>query len=189
MLLKKQKYPGDETPIIRGSALKALEAKKNIICEKPLALTKADCEAIIFKALQMHKTVFSAMLHKDFPFSELPEILQMTRDASHRPFAQATFNWVDYEAFQKRKKPFVTVKDSGKIEWQINGMIWEQIDLRGQTDDSDLVLEILKADGNFLIHWQYNETVFNRPGMMGMANAFISLLITPLSAFGLTSPS
>lgn len=125
---------------------------------------------------QMHKTVFSAMLHKDFPFSELPEILQMTRDASHRPFAQATFNWVDYEAFQKRKKPFVTVKDSGKIEWQINGMIWEQIDLRGQTDDSDLVLEILKADGNFLIHWQYNETVFNRPGMMGMANAFISLL-------------
>src|ERR1017187_6787473 len=33
-------------------SLLALEAEKNIICEKPMALTKADCESIIFKALQ-----------------------------------------------------------------------------------------------------------------------------------------
>ncbi|MCE9537833.1 MAG: Gfo/Idh/MocA family oxidoreductase [Bacteroidetes bacterium] len=48
-------------------SLIALEAKKNIICEKPMALTKADCETIIFKALQVHKTVFCVMQNRYSP--------------------------------------------------------------------------------------------------------------------------
>ena len=48
-------------------ALKALEANKHIVCEKPIALTKADCESIIYKALQMHKTVFCVMQNRYSP--------------------------------------------------------------------------------------------------------------------------
>lgn len=48
-------------------SLKALEAKKHIVCEKPMALSKQDCEAIIYKALQMHKTVFSVMQNRYSP--------------------------------------------------------------------------------------------------------------------------
>lgn len=48
-------------------SLTALNAKKNIICEKPMALTKADCETIIFKALQVHKTVFCVMQNRYSP--------------------------------------------------------------------------------------------------------------------------
>lgn len=48
-------------------ALTALNAKKNIICEKPMALTKADCESVIFKALQVHKTVFCVMQNRYSP--------------------------------------------------------------------------------------------------------------------------
>jgi UDP-N-acetyl-2-amino-2-deoxyglucuronate dehydrogenase len=48
-------------------ALKALEFKKHIVCEKPMALHKSDCEAIIFKALQEHKQVFCVMQNRYSP--------------------------------------------------------------------------------------------------------------------------
>ncbi len=48
-------------------ALKALEFKKHIVCEKPMALHKSDCEAIIFKALQAHKQVFCVMQNRYSP--------------------------------------------------------------------------------------------------------------------------
>ncbi len=48
-------------------SLKALNAKKHVVCEKPMALKKSDCEAIIFKALQMHKQVFCVMQNRYSP--------------------------------------------------------------------------------------------------------------------------
>lgn len=51
-------------------ALLALEHKKHIVCEKPMALTKAHCEEIIFKALREHKQVFCVMQNRYSPPSE-----------------------------------------------------------------------------------------------------------------------
>jgi UDP-N-acetyl-2-amino-2-deoxyglucuronate dehydrogenase len=48
-------------------ALKSLEAGKHVVCEKPMALSKADCEAVIYKALQMHRTVFCVMQNRYSP--------------------------------------------------------------------------------------------------------------------------
>ncbi len=48
-------------------SLLALENKNHIVCEKPMALTKADCEAIIFKALQVHKNIFCVMQNRYSP--------------------------------------------------------------------------------------------------------------------------
>ena len=45
-------------------ALKALDAQKHVVIEKPMALTKAGCERIIFKALQKHKQVFCVMQNR-----------------------------------------------------------------------------------------------------------------------------
>lgn len=48
-------------------ALKVLESSKHVVIEKPMALTKAGCESIIFKALQMSKQVFCVMQNRYSP--------------------------------------------------------------------------------------------------------------------------
>jgi UDP-N-acetyl-2-amino-2-deoxyglucuronate dehydrogenase len=47
--------------------LKALENKKHVVIEKPMALTVADCEKIIFKALQVSRQVFCVMQNRYSP--------------------------------------------------------------------------------------------------------------------------
>jgi predicted dehydrogenase len=47
--------------------LKALEKKKNVVIEKPMGLTVADCEKIIFKALQVSRQVFCVMQNRYSP--------------------------------------------------------------------------------------------------------------------------
>ncbi|MGZ3883976.1 MAG: Gfo/Idh/MocA family protein [Bacteroidia bacterium] len=48
-------------------ALKTLESGKNVVVEKPMALSKADCEKIIYAALHQHKTVFCVMQNRYSP--------------------------------------------------------------------------------------------------------------------------
>ena len=47
--------------------IKALEFKKHVVVEKPMALTVADCERIIFKALQVSRHVFCVMQNRYSP--------------------------------------------------------------------------------------------------------------------------
>lgn len=48
-------------------ALQVLEARKNVVIEKPMALKRADCEAIIFKSLQVSRQVFCVMQNRYSP--------------------------------------------------------------------------------------------------------------------------
>lgn len=58
-------------------AIQCLEAKKHIVLEKPMTLSKADAEKVIFKALQMHKKVFAVMQNRYSPPSVwLKELLE-----------------------------------------------------------------------------------------------------------------
>jgi len=47
--------------------LKALDRKKHVVIEKPMALNVADCEKIIFKALQVSKHIFCVMQNRYSP--------------------------------------------------------------------------------------------------------------------------
>ncbi|HEY1040258.1 MAG TPA: Gfo/Idh/MocA family oxidoreductase [Bacteroidia bacterium] len=58
-------------------SLKSLAAGKNVVVEKPMALTKAACETIIYEALHQHKTVFCVMQNRYSPPSVwLKEIVE-----------------------------------------------------------------------------------------------------------------
>lgn len=48
-------------------ALRCLTARKNIVIEKPMALTKQDAEKVIFKALEVNKQVFAVMQNRYSP--------------------------------------------------------------------------------------------------------------------------
>ena len=57
-------------------SLQVLENDCHVVVEKPMALTKAGCEQIIFKALQKHKQVFCVMQNRYSPPSVwLKEVL------------------------------------------------------------------------------------------------------------------
>lgn len=48
-------------------AMKALEQRKHVVIEKPMALTKMDAEKVIFKALNVHRHVFAVMQNRYSP--------------------------------------------------------------------------------------------------------------------------
>lgn len=51
-------------------AMMCLEARKHIVVEKPMALTRQDAEKVIFKALNVHRQVFAVMQNRYSPPSE-----------------------------------------------------------------------------------------------------------------------
>ena len=48
-------------------SIQALEAGKHVLCEKPMALTKAEGEAVIYKAMQVSRQVFCVMQNRYSP--------------------------------------------------------------------------------------------------------------------------
>ncbi len=53
-----------------AQALYALSLQKHVIIEKPMALTKVDCEKVIFSALNVHRQVFCVMQNRYSPPSK-----------------------------------------------------------------------------------------------------------------------
>ena len=51
-------------------AIKALEAGYHVVIEKPMGLTRAECEAVLFKSLQMSKQVFVVKQNRYSPPSK-----------------------------------------------------------------------------------------------------------------------
>ena len=51
-------------------SLAALEHNKHVVCEKPMGLSKADCEELLSKALQKHRQIFGVMQNRYSPPSQ-----------------------------------------------------------------------------------------------------------------------
>ncbi len=51
-------------------SIEALEHRHHVVCEKPMGLSKDNCEKVIFKSLQMSRNVFCVMQNRYSPPSE-----------------------------------------------------------------------------------------------------------------------
>lgn len=51
-------------------SIQALDASMHVVCEKPMGLSKDECEKVIFKSLQMSRNVFCVMQNRYSPPSE-----------------------------------------------------------------------------------------------------------------------
>lgn len=64
----------------REHSIAALNKGMHVVCEKPMALTKAGCEEIIFKSLQVSKQVFCVMQNRYSPPSVwIKDIIEQRR--------------------------------------------------------------------------------------------------------------
>lgn len=50
-----------------SQSLMAISRRKHVVCEKPMGLTKANCEEVIFKSLQMSRHFFCVMQNRYSP--------------------------------------------------------------------------------------------------------------------------
>lgn len=63
-----------------SQALIALNARKHVVCEKPMGLSKANCEEVIYKALQVNRHVICVMQNRYSPPSVwLKELIESKR--------------------------------------------------------------------------------------------------------------
>ncbi len=83
-------------------AVKALDSNKHIVVEKPIGLSKAKCENVIYKALRNHKQVFAVMQNRYSPPSVwLKEIVE--KKIIGEPFmVQVNCYWNRDERYYKK---------------------------------------------------------------------------------------
>ncbi|MEO8761396.1 MAG: Gfo/Idh/MocA family oxidoreductase [Bacteroidia bacterium] len=83
-------------------ALKALDAGKNVVVEKPMALSKSDCEKVIYAALHNHKTVFCVMQNRYSPPSAWLKDVIDTKTLGDIYMVQLNCYWNRDERYYKK---------------------------------------------------------------------------------------
>jgi predicted dehydrogenase len=83
-------------------ALKALEANKHVVVEKPMALSKADCEKVIYSALSHSKTVFCVMQNRYSPPSVWLKDIVINKTLGDIYMVQLNCYWNRDERYYKK---------------------------------------------------------------------------------------
>jgi len=94
-------------------SIQALEKGYHVVCEKPMGLSKVECENVIFKALQMSKQVFCVMQNRYSPPSVWIKDLVEQRILGDIFMVQLNCYWNRDERYYK--------KDSWKGKKKLDG--------------------------------------------------------------------
>ena len=86
-------------------AKKALLAKKHVVIEKPMGLSKAECEEVIFTSMQVHKQVFCVMQNRYSPPSQWIKELIEKNILGKIYIVQVNCYWNRDERYYKKNDP------------------------------------------------------------------------------------
>ena len=83
-------------------SLLALEHRNHVVVEKPMGLTKAECEEVIFKSLQMSKHVFCVMQNRYSPPTQWLKSLMREKKLGKIFMVQISCFWNRDERYYKK---------------------------------------------------------------------------------------
>lgn len=106
-----------------AQAIKALEAGKHILVEKPMALKKTDCEELLHKALQMHRYVFCVMQNRYSPPSVWLKQIMETKPLGEIYMVQINCFWNRDERYYKGGWKGTNEMDGGVLFTQYSHFI------------------------------------------------------------------
>ncbi|MBN4065737.1 Gfo/Idh/MocA family oxidoreductase [Candidatus Amoebophilus asiaticus] len=102
----------------------ALDRDCNVVCEKPMGLTKNECEHVIFKALQLSKQVFCVMQNRHSPPSIWLKKLITDQIIGKIYMVQINCYWNRSDSYYKQSKWKGTLKlDGGPLFTQFSHFI------------------------------------------------------------------
>ncbi len=105
-------------------AIKALERRYHVVIEKPIALTKVDAEAILFKSLEMSRNVFCVMQNRYSPPSVWLKNLVDNKTLGEIYFVKLDCYWNRDERYYKKGKWHGDAKlDGGTLFTQFSHFI------------------------------------------------------------------
>ncbi|WGV32940.1 non-ribosomal peptide synthetase [Paenibacillus polymyxa] len=114
---------------------------------------------------EVKETTLGAYEHQDYPFEELVEALQVSRDLSRNPLFDTMFSLQKHES----------------LDLTMEGLQWSLFDIEEKTAKFDLSLDIVEADNELVCKIEYATSLFRQETMVRLAGHYEQLLASILA--------
>ncbi|PNQ83109.1 non-ribosomal peptide synthetase, partial [Paenibacillus sp. F4] len=117
---------------------------------------------------EVKETTLGAYEHQDYPFEELVEALQVSRDLSRNPLFDTMFSLQKHES----------------LDLTLEGLQWSLFDIEEKTAKFDLSFDIVEADNELICKIEYATSLFRQETMVRLAGHYEQLLASILAQPG-----
>jgi hypothetical protein len=124
---------------------------------------------------QARRTVLDAIEHQDYPFFELVNRLQPTRDLVTRPIFQAFFDFLALPGGQNADVQTFFFGETDRLI-EAGGLRLEPVSVKNKRVNYDLTLVLAEVEGGVWVKWFYNTSIFLPTVISRMMNDYEALL-------------
>ncbi|MBY7738569.1 non-ribosomal peptide synthetase [Paenibacillus polymyxa] len=117
---------------------------------------------------EVKETTLGAYEHQDYPFEELVEALQVSRDLSRNPLFDTMFSLQKHES----------------LDLTLEGLQWSLFDIEEKTAKFDLSFDIVEADNELVCKIEYATSLFRQETVVRLAGHYEQLLTSILAQPG-----
>lgn len=117
---------------------------------------------------EVKETTLGAYEHQDYPFEELVEALQVSRDLSRNPLFDTMFSLQKHES----------------LDLTLEGLQWSLYDIEEKTAKFDLSLDIVEEGNELVCKIEYATSLFRQDTMVRLAGHYEQILASILAQPG-----